>query len=192
MKRLNAKTPKRLKTTKSDILALLVIAPLILIFPCFVIGAIGIELDRLWLGLIFIFSAMAMAGVIILIVVICVIKEIKAYGNNRWIAEFNGELTPQQKSETGSFLQGCGFLVEEQNGETCFSRAVNGFIVQYIIIFNSNEKIILEAFCTSTTIMTSVKEIGLYGFSGLIPKRKLRKNIAGLLDILNAPHNIMV
>ena len=119
-------------------------------------------------------------------------RDKKIYGKGRLTITYNGGLTPQQRTEATNFLFGFGFLLNGQGNAAYFTRTINGFVGQHIGISDLNGTISLEAFCTSTQFWSIGKESGLYGLNAILMKYNLRKILAQLLDILNAPQDITI
>ena len=126
----------------------------------------------------------------VIILIICNKKDKKLYGKGRFGIQFEGLFAENEKGRIINFLTRQGFYINEQKGVFYCTRTVSGLVGQHLGIFGLNGRIELEAFCTMGFL--SNKESGLYGTNGMVTKYGLRKIVAQILEILNAPHDVTV
>ena len=188
------RNPRLIKTHsgKYTFIAGAILAPLMLLSLVLAI-ALGsvLDTDTITVNVVIVVALVAITFISLIAAIVLLflggIKDRKTYGKGRWTAKYDGMLTDQQKAAAGSFLQSCGFAMNFQGNAAYFSSASG-----YISIIELNGTVFLEAYPTSPQLMFTGVETGLYGFSNMVLKNKMRKIIAELLDVINAPKEIKV
>jgi len=201
---------RRLKLTASGIAMLLVI----LLFAGFAVSlSIGVVLfdsgdssdSGLLAGTIWMIIAFSALGLILPVMLFGHLIDIKINGKGAYRAEFKRSLSEEQKGRIAGYITASGlsfryddtgekmFIVYEipvylKNGRL-YGRPPYKTLRYYIDISEDKGFLRIEAY---TVTDYNTQKTALYGVWGILLKRRVRKIVAELLDIADAPKDIKV
>ncbi|MCL2862188.1 MAG: hypothetical protein FWE22_07250 [Firmicutes bacterium] len=183
---------RRLKTTLSGIAVL----SFLLWIPMFVFIIIAAVLDPYFESALSVVMIVLVGIFFVTPIILMPIGDIidrKKCGAEKWETEFRGELSYDKKVELTAYLNSKRyFSMEEKEGKVYFVlHQGSGATHWWTITFeHKNDFIKIECFWES--IGGSKMRNGMYGLLGYILKRRNRKIISHILDMLDAPKDMRV